>query len=156
MRTLCIMILLGIMSSTVGHSQTIESKKVFGGYQFSQAGKTLTETELSSVLESNQQSKDLRKKARANQTFAMIVSGIGGGLVGYPLGTAIGGGEPNWVVAGVGAGLIVVAIPISISAHKKTKQAVEVYNTSITEPVAFVPQFSLMANQKGIGLSLGF
>ena len=37
--------------------------------------------------------------------------------VGHSIGTAIGGGDPEWALAGVGAGLIAVAIPISSSAN---------------------------------------
>ncbi|MBK8636390.1 MAG: hypothetical protein IPN72_23720 [Saprospiraceae bacterium] len=36
-------------------------------------------------------------------------------MIGYPLGALIRGGEPNWALAGVGAGLVVVSIPIASS-----------------------------------------
>jgi hypothetical protein len=50
----------------------------------------------------------------AGTVAAYILAYSGGFMVGYTLGTAIAGGDPNWGVAGIGAGLIVVAVPLSI------------------------------------------
>lgn len=138
------------------NSQTIESKKVFGGYKFTQSGKTLTMNELTTQLNTNEESADLIKKAKSQNTFASILGGAGGALIGFPIGTAIGGGEANWVVAGVGAGILAVAIPLSASANKKTKQAVEIYNSGskTKENLAHKPQLFVVSNSRGMGLAL--
>ncbi|MAU26781.1 MAG: hypothetical protein CMH45_05175, partial [Muricauda sp.] len=94
----------------------------------------------------------------SNKTLSSIMGFVGGGLVGWPVGTAIGGGDANWALAGVGAGLIGVSIPISSSANKKTKQAVDVYNSSLgtTTFIEYKPQLKLIANGNGFGMSLSF
>lgn len=49
-------------------------------------------------------------------------------MLGYTLGTSAGGGNANWTVGGIGAGMVVVSLPISISATSKVKKAISLYN----------------------------
>lgn len=148
-----------IAALTFCHSQTIESEKVFGGYKFTQNGEPLTMDELTTKLNSNEESAKLINKAKNQNMLASVLAGAGGALVGYPLGTAIGGGEPNWMLAGVGAGIIAVAIPISSGANKKTVQAIDIYNSGNNpkkENIAFTPELFLVSNNSGMGLALKF
>lgn len=140
------------------NAQEIEMEKVFGGYEYSQNGKRMTMGDLVKRMESNSQAFELIKKAQTNNTLASIIGFAGGGLIGWPIGTALGGGDANWTLAGIGAGIIVVGIPISSSANKKAKQAVELYNSSLnsTSFYEFKPEFIIIANGNGIGLSMTF
>lgn len=57
-------------------------------------------------------------------TNALTITGnvfafIGGGLIGWPIGTLIGGGEPEWILAGIGAGCIAIGIPLAIMGAKQ-------------------------------------
>jgi hypothetical protein len=147
------------MSFTFGQtaSDSISMKKVFGGYQFYQGEQRLNMSKLVNTMKPNDQAYQQIKSAQSTYTFAMILSYAGGFMVGYPLGTAIGGGEPNWAMAGIGAGLIVVAIPISQSFNKKAKQAVDTFNGGIQTSSFWDKnelKFSLTGN--GIGLTLNF
>jgi hypothetical protein len=139
-------------------AQKIEMEKVFGGYKFTQNGNLLTMKDLVKTMESNQQAFDLIKKAQSNTTLASIIGFAGGGLIGWPIGTAIGGGDANWTLAAIGAGLIVVGIPFSSSANKKVKRAVELYNSSLnsTSLYEFKPEFKIIANGSAIGISMTF
>lgn len=47
------------------------------------------------------------------------------------MGGLLGGGDFNWGLAGAGAGLMVVSIPLYTSYSKKAGSAVELYNQSI-------------------------
>ncbi len=138
------------------HSQTIGYEKVFGGYKFTQDGKTLNMDELTTQLNTNEESAQLIKKAKSQSTIASILGGIGGALVGYPVGTAIGGGEPNWVLAGVGAGVIAVGIPISSSANKKSRKAVEIYNSGSRTKKENLAKLFMVSNNSGMGLAFKF
>ena len=151
-------LIFALMTTTLCNSQKIEMKKVFGGYQFTQNGNLMSFKDLSQTMQSNQEAFELINKAKSNNTLASILGFAGGGLIGWPIGTAIGGGDPEWALAGVGAGLVVIAIPISSGANKKAKQAVEIYNSSLnsTSYQEFKPQFKILANGNGIGLSMNF
>lgn len=138
-------------------NDSISMKKVFGGYQFYQGDKLLKVNQLVNIMKPNVQAYKQIKSARSAYTMAMFLSYAGGFMVGWPIGTAVGGGEPNWVLAGIGGGLIVVAIPIGQSFNKKAKQAVETYNSGLrTSSFWDKNELNLSMTGNGIGLTLNF
>lgn len=158
MKNVILMIGLLISTLTLCQAQQIEIQKVFGGYKFTKNGHFMTMGELANTLKTNSEAYELIKPAKSNNTLATILGVGGGALIGWPIGTALGGGDPNWVLAGVGAGLLVIAIPISSSANKKAKEAVELYNSSL-EPTSFYqakPSLKIIANSNGIGFAINF
>lgn len=161
MRKIAIVItLLAVsMSFTFGQttSDSVSMKKVFGGYQFYQGEQRLNMNQLANTMKPNEQAYKQIKSAKSTYTMAMIFSYAGGFMVGWPLGTAISGGEPNWAMAGIGAGLIVVAIPISQSFNKKAKQAVDTFNGGLqTSSFWDKKELNLTLTGNGIGLTLNF
>lgn len=114
-----------------GSADSIRIKKILGGYKFYIGTSKLNMEELKIVLESNAQAYQQLKSAQSANTVASIIGGIGGALVGIPIGTAIAGKDANWALAGVGAGLIGVSIPFSVKANKLAKKAVNTYNSGL-------------------------
>jgi len=147
-----------ITTLTFCNAQKIDIEKVSGGYKYTQNDELMSIGDLASVIESNTKAFELIKKGRTNRSFGAVLGFAGGGLVGWPIGTAIGGGESNWILAGIGAGLIIIGIPISSSANKKINQAVDVYNASLNSTAnnKFKPEFNIIANAGGVGLSMNF
>ena len=87
----------------------------------------------------------------------MILGTAGGALVGFPIGTAIGGGDPEWALAGVGAALIVASIPIVKGFNNKTKKAVQLYNNGVTSGAYhFNPSFDLNIKGTSLGITMSF
>ncbi|MDN3595480.1 hypothetical protein [Zunongwangia endophytica] len=152
-----ITLILFIASLSLSNAQQIEYEKVFGGYKFTRNENTLSLGDLSNIVEDTPQAEDLIKKAKTTTVFTTILSFAGGGLIGWPIGEAIGGGDPNWALAGIGAGLVAVAIPLSSSAGKKAKEAVDIYNMSLEKQTNnFNPELNILASGNGLGLSLRF
>lgn len=136
---------------------TILIHKVFGGYQFYQGNTRLNMSQLVNTMKPNERAWQLAKKARSTNTLGTIIGFAGGAMVGWPLGTALAGGDPEWVMAGIGAGLIVVAIPLSQKFNKQIKQAVDVYNAPLRGSSFWDKRelkFSISGN--GAGLVLNF
>ena len=158
MKKTILTLIFALATMTFCNAQKIEMEKIFGGYKYTQNGNHMTMRDLVKTMESNKQAFDLIKKAQSNNTLASIIGFAGGGLIGWPIGTAIGGGDANWTLAGIGAGLVAIGIPISLSANKKAKQAVELYNSSLnsTSFYEFKPEFKAIANRNGFGLSINF
>lgn len=158
MRKTILTLFFALTTMTFCNAQKIEMKKVFGGYKYTQNENLLTMTDLVNIMESNKLAFDLIKQAKSKNTLANIFGTIGGGLIGWPIGTAIGGGDANWTLAGIGAGLVAIGIPISSNANKKARQATELYNASLnsTSLYEFQPEFKVVANGNGIGLSMSF
>ncbi len=138
-------------------SDSISMKKVFGGYQFYQGEQRLNMSRLVNTMKPNDQAYQQIKSAKSSYVLANIIGGVGGFMVGWPIGTALGGGEPNWTMAGIGAGLIVVSIPITQSFNKKAKQAVETYNVGFQASSFWDKnELKLSLTGNGIGLTLNF
>ncbi|MEJ1223968.1 hypothetical protein [Sediminicola sp. 1XM1-17] len=153
-----IILAISILSLTFCNAQKIEMKKTFVGYKYSQNGNTLSFSELSDTLMSNNVSFELIKKAKTKAIFSTVLSVIGGGLTGYPIGTALRGDDPNWTLAGIGVGFFAIGVPIAISADKNVKHAVENYNSSLDQ-TAFKnmkPELKIVANSRGVGLQLNY
>jgi outer membrane lipoprotein SlyB len=152
---LLVLILVGASFSL--SAQPITSVKKFGGYQYSQNGQELSMKQLVSAVEAHPEAYELMRSAKTNYTWSQVLGSVGGGLLGWPLGTAIAGGEPNWALAGIGAGLIVIGIPFSSAANKKSQQAVQLYNSDPTlHSYHLKPQWNLSIGANGLGVALHF
>src|SRR5687768_322902 len=116
-------------ANTKTSSDSILIIKKFGGYQFYKNDRQLNMNQLQAVLEVNNEAYKDIKSARSATTFSSILGYAGGFLIGWPIGTAMGGGKPKWAMAAVGAGLTAISIPLSISAKKKARSAVSKYNS---------------------------
>ncbi len=147
------------VSFTLGQtaSDPISIKSGFGGSQFYQGGQRLSMNQLVKTMKSNDQAYEQIKSAQSTYALATIIGGVGGFMVGWPIGTALGGGEPDWTLAGIGAGLLVVSIPISQNFNKKVKQAVETYNGGLqTSSFRDKNELKLSIRGNGVGLTLNF
>ncbi|MFD0860653.1 hypothetical protein ACFQ1M_00420 [Sungkyunkwania multivorans] len=158
MKRLLMTLTFAIATITLCNAQKIEMEKGFGGYKYTQNGTRLTMGQVVAAVQSNPEAYNLIKKAQSKKTTASLMSLVGGALIGWPIGASIGGGDPNWTLAGVGAGFVAVSIPIASGGNKKAKQAVELYNSSLDSAsnISFRPEFKIVANANGIGLSVNF
>ena len=131
MRTITLAILL-LSLSTASFSQTnlqpLTFKNGFFGWQFKQGDEKLRPGQVADILQVNPEAAALFSKGRSNYTLANVISTVGGFMFGYTVGSSISGGKANWTVGGIGAGLAVVAVPISISATSKVRKAIAIYN----------------------------
>jgi hypothetical protein len=71
------------------------------------------------------------RRAEGLGVLASLFEAAGGGLIGWPLGTKLGGGEPNWTLAYVGSGCIAVAIPLLIAEIGSYSAAVDAHNHAV-------------------------
>ena len=152
-------LITALVSTSCAQSKgdSIEIVKVFGGYHFYQHDKRLNMRELVKIMEPNEVAFKHIKSAQSNNTMATIVGAIGGFLVGWPVGTALGGGDPNWTMAAIGGGLIVVSIPIITKANKQSRLAIAAYNEGLkTTSFNVKHQISPGIASKRIGFTLSF
>ncbi|MFV0390520.1 MAG: hypothetical protein ACK5KP_01325 [Paludibacteraceae bacterium] len=163
MKRITILFTLLIIGLTISYGQnpsdSISTKKVFGGYQFYQGEQILNMNQLANIIKPNEQAYKQIKSARLINTTTMILSYAGGFMIGWPIGTAIAGGDPSWIMAGIGAGLIAVAIPISMSSGKKAKQAVDIFNGGLKTSSFWDKnelELTMVGKENGIGLRLNF
>lgn len=139
------------------HPKHLTYEKGSGGLIVKQKGIILNQYELFDVLNEEYGSAVYVGRYKTKNAAVSVLAGIGGGLIGFPVGQAIGGGDPMWVLAIAGAGVIAVAIPIGISAGKDIRKGIDIYNESL-QTSAFVPNPVLQfgGQRHGVGLSLKF
>lgn len=87
-----------------------------------------------------------------------ILAGIGGALIGWPLGTAIGGGDPEWALAGIGAGFLAIGIPVAVIGQKRCSGGRYSSVPGNTDYVAYKKklELGLVATGNTVGLRLNF
>ncbi|HLN52952.1 MAG TPA: hypothetical protein VK212_04540 [Lentimicrobium sp.] len=143
-----------IFCSAQSFQDSIVVKK--GGNIYMVNGKVLSYPELISLTSSNQAAYEEIWKAKSNSGVANVFGFLGGALVGWPIGTAIGGGKPQWAIAGAGVGLIAIAIPFAVTAKKQTIRAIRIYNAGIK--INAEKDITLKAGiyNDGIGFALKF
>ena len=158
MRSTILSLAFIISSFNFINAQKIDVEKVFGGFKYTQNEELISIGDLVAIMENNTEALELIKKGRTNRSFAGVLGFAGGALIGWPIGTSIGGGDANWTLAGIGAGLVVVSIPVSSKSNKKINQAVELYNAALngTSYSNFNPEFNVIANTNGVGFSMNF
>ncbi len=127
------------------------------GTKFFVNGNTLTTAEAENVIKANAEAYSYFKKAKTSTVFSNIIAGVGGALIGYPIGVAAAGGDAPWILAGIGAGVIVADIPLIINSNKKFQKAIDIYNTSISSnSQSFRYDLHMEVKNGGLALVLRF
>lgn len=135
----------------------IEMKKAFGGYLFYQSDERMNMSQLTRAMKANEQAYNEFKIAKSNYVAASIIGGAGGFMIGWPLGAALAGGEANWTMAGIGAGLVAISIPFNVKFNKQVKHAVEIYNEGVkTGSLREQSEFRFALTGNGAGLVYRF
>ncbi len=151
---LCALFLIG--ANALAQSQDSIKVEKRWGTVFTQNGKVLKPRQLLEITHVNPEAYQAMKQAKKNFDAGVTIGFIGGFMVGYPCGTAIAGGDPEWALAGIGAGLIALSIPFSTAYVKHTKRAVEIYNGTLITETKEVAQINFGATSAGIGLKVTF
>jgi hypothetical protein len=126
---------IAVLASCIAFAQESEPlsyEKVFGGYTYYQGNRILNMNSMMSLMQSNPEAYKLLRKGKSQSDLATVMGFAGGFAFGWPVGTWIGGGEPNWTLAAIGAGIFLASVPIQINANKKILQSVRKYNDDLS------------------------
>lgn len=120
---LCTLMVIGQVTP-----DTIEIRKKALGSVYLKNGNYLNVKQLTSLTKPIKPAHQQIQKAKFTLFFASLFSYVGGGLIGYPIGTAIGGGEPYWGMAAAGVGIGGLGILLGTVTDKQIKKSVTLYN----------------------------
>jgi hypothetical protein len=139
-------------------ADTIQYIKSGLGYTYTYKNQKLTGIELKDIIDSNAEASAIVSKVKGTASFLSILGYAGGALIGYPIGTWVGGGEPVWEMALIGCGLIAISIPIAIKADKDILKAVQLYNNGIAPTPRQSSRIELKVGMQsnGLGVALRF
>ena len=150
-------LILGFTAFAQVPGDSLSIKKSWGTNTIQQDGKTLRMNEVMDVMKFNRTALNDMQKAKSNMTWASVFGAIGGGLIGWPLGVAIAGGDPPWILAGIGAGFIVAAIPFNNKYNEYAEDAVDHYNATLAVESNRTPlKLKLGTTTHGVGIALIF
>ena len=134
-------ILLHCLIAVTSFSQNLTMHHTFGGTRFEYHKDTSTFTvspkQVTDIMRDDPLASAEFKKARSSYSAAGVFGFVGGALIGFPIGTAIAGGEPEWGLAVAGGALIIASIPLSKAFRRHAEGAVDLYNKKHT---AFHPR----------------
>ena len=135
---------------------TIESEKSALGKKYYLGNERLTLNRLSEITASNSLAHQKIKQAQACNVVGIIFGAIGGGCIGYPLGTLLGGGDPVWLIAGIGVGFLAIGIPVAITGDRRLAEGVALYNQGLRQASANTVYFRLGFSPMGVGVAMKF
>ncbi len=75
--------------------------------------------------------------------------------MGWQLATVLVGGDPKWELVAVGAGLILISVPIYSKSYKQSLEAVDMYNSGLSANI-HKPILMLGMTKNGMGVRLKF
>ena len=128
-----IIFFLGVFSNAQAQNETkLRLQSNFFSNKFFKGDTLISVNQVLYEMAPNESVYKLMKSAKKDFVFAQILGATGGILIGWPIGTAVAGGEPNWILAGVGAGILAISIPISINFKNKARSAIAKHNNLIT------------------------
>jgi len=143
-------------ASAQNPADSISVRKTGLGTVFQQNGRNLNGRDLVEITKSNPDAYKEMKIAKGNLDAGNVFGFAGGYMVGWPIGTAIAGGEPNWALAAIGAGLIIISIPLSTGYTKHAKNAVSIYNSGLKQSRIDKVKSYLGFTSNGFGIVMKF
>jgi len=142
------------IKTKVAVRDTIEIIKKSMGYIYKYKGEPLSLNQLGDILERNKTSEDLFKSAKSSSGFINVLGFVGGFCLGYGLAPALYGRQPDLAIAGIGAGILVISLPLVSSAENKLKNAVDIYNSAIPQsmnsPLQYEMKLAMSPNAIGV------
>ena len=153
---ICVIVTLSILqcSAQVQQEPIVVRKEM--GVVFYRNNKKLSPKLLMDITRGNSEAYKEMKIAKTNYDIGYVFGFAGGFLVGWPLGTAVAGGEANWSLFGVGAGLIAVSIPFTVAYSKHAQKAVKIHNDNLTQTGLNSLEYKIGLSNNGLGVRLLF
>lgn len=146
----------GAFAQIPSNHKVANDSLVFQKGSFLQNGKPLSRIKVTGIVMNNSEAYKYLKSAFNDLGVANFFASFGGVLIGWPLGTAIAGGKPMWVLAIAGGGIALISLPIYSSFRKKSARAVSVYNQGLSTRQITGMRLKLKFSGNGIGLLLKF
>lgn len=91
----------------------------------------LSKNSLGKMLEHDPNAGKAYQSSEKNHKVAQTLGGIGGFLMGYPIGYALFSGKFDIGIFGAGVGIACLSIPFEIRSNNKYKEAIHIYNDNI-------------------------
>lgn len=130
-------------------------EKKFGGVKFYEGSKILRPKDVLQIMKINPEAYAEFKKAKSSYDVAQGFWFVGGFLIGWPIGTALGGGKPQWGLAAGGAAVLLLSIPINNGFKKHAQSALSIYHNQ-SGSASMRPKIKLNIMGTGVRMVIKF
>jgi len=118
-------------------------------------GIEMSPAQLVTVFQNDPNMKDYYKPIALNNAASSLLYAIGSALVLWPVAESLyDKANPDWNLAYIGAGCVVLSIPFKNAYHKHAARAVQYYNSGYKKTSAVHLNLNLDSN--GLGLAMKF
>lgn len=150
--------ILFLASYTTSLSQQLEFIHIpMSGYTIYQGEERLSMFKIMTLMAPNPAAYKSMNACRNLRMLSGVFGLVGGGFIGYPLGTAVGGGDPNWNLLAIGFAVVGVGVPFSIKARKKAEEAVNLWNSGAqSRTPSRQSYYYAIGDGNGLGLGIRF
>jgi hypothetical protein len=129
----------------------------FSGYKFIKDEQFLTYKQLYEIMKDDPELETIMNNAWSYKTLSTITGFVGGCMVGWTIGTKISGGKPDYLVGGIGCGLLLFSIPIGSHGSIQARKAVDIYNKKYCSSlIDSKTEIKLAFNPNGISIKFTF
>ena len=136
-------------------TDSIELKRS-AGIKYYQNGIPLTQKQVLLIMKTENIAYNEMRIAREKSVTAIIFGAAGGFLVGYQVGKMLTGAITNKLWIGVGGALMIISIPVTAQSHKHAKNAVNFYNSGLTQSAIHKIGYNIVISGNGLGISMRF
>jgi len=149
--------ILALTLSTFAQSTNIEviEKGLFKNKVYVKCGIEMTPMQLVSIFQNDPNMKDYYKPIALNNAVSTLLYSVGTALIFWPIAESLyDNSNPNWELAYVGAGCVVLSIPFKKAYYKHAGRAVQYYNSGYQKTSAV--HFNLNLDSNGLGIAMKF
>ena len=143
--------------SAYSQSTNIEvvEKGLFKNKVYVKCGIEMTPAQLVTLFQNDPNMKDYYKPIAMNNVASSLLNSIGSALIFWPVAEWLSdNSNPNWDLAYIGAGCVVLSIPFKNAYNKHAARAVQYYNSWYHKTSAV--HFNLNLDRNGLGLAMKF
>jgi hypothetical protein len=138
-----------------GVSDSIEIRMSYG-VQFRQHGKTLSPRKMLAIMKVDNTAYSEMLIAKSKYDLSLLFGIPGGFLIGWPIGTMVAGGVPNWRLAAVGAALIIISVKCTLSYTRHARIAAGYFNEGLRLEEGAKTSVNFGLCDHGLGLTVRF
>jgi hypothetical protein len=138
-----------------GVSDSIEIRMSYG-VQFRQHGKTLSPRKMLAIMQVDNAAYSEMVVAKSKYDLSLLFGIPGGFLIGWPIGTLVAGGIPNWKLAAAGAVLTLISIKCTMSYNRHARIAAGYFNEGLRWEEGAKTSVNFGLCNHGLGLTVRF
>jgi hypothetical protein len=108
------------------------SRPIETEHGYTQNGTPIDPESMTEQLERERAAAPAVKRAKTLATLAVVLCGIGGALIGWPIGQwAAGEEDPIWPLAYAGVGALGVSVPLVVWSNSSMNSAIDAHNRGL-------------------------